>query len=170
VIIRLPHPLIVEWMLWQHAAGRWDRDTIVERVRGVVQFAKEIDGSPVTAQPVDIIRWLARHSDWTESTRASRSSCLQAWFSWLCLMDHRVDNPMNELASPQVPLWRQRDVDVVDRELRLLTTVRAPRVGGGGRSTAAVDQLLDERLEILTSAGPSRSMQCVVGDARRGGD
>jgi site-specific recombinase XerD len=160
VIIRLPHPLIVDWMLWQHAARRSDRDIIVERVRAIMQFANEIDGSPVTAQPIEIVRWLAQHSDWSQSTNATYYGYLQSWFSWLCLMDHRADNPMLELASPQDPMWRNRAVDIVDQELRLLATVRATaRALGGKPTTTAVDQLLDERLDILTEAGTANTEQ-----------
>jgi site-specific recombinase XerD len=103
VLIRLPHPLIVDWMLWQHAAREVDRDIIVERIRAIIQFARELDGSPVTAQPVDISRWLARHGDSSEATKATRQGYLESWFSWLCLMNHRVDNPMHELGSHRDP-------------------------------------------------------------------
>jgi hypothetical protein len=162
VIIRLPHPLIVEWMLWQHATRRSDRDTIVERVRGVMQFANEVDGSPVTAQPADIVRWLDRHGDWSGSDRARHVSCLQSWFSWLCLADHRRDDPMLELVAPPVPTWRHRDLDIVDQELRLLTAVRTTPTLVGRQKTVAVDQLLDERLAILTSAGSPEMVQCAA--------
>jgi hypothetical protein len=160
VIVRLPHPLIVEWMLWQHAVRRSDRDTIVDRVRGIMQFANEVDGSPVTAQPADITQWLDRHGDWSEAVRARHVSYLQSWFSWLCLMDHRSDDPTLRLAASLVPTWCHRNVDIVDQELRLLTTVRAPRSLGGRQTAVAVDQLLDERLAILTSAAASDRVPC----------
>jgi hypothetical protein len=146
VIIRLPDPLIVDWMLWQHAAGRSDRNVIRSRVLGVMQFAREIGASPVTAQTVDIIGWLACHGDRPE-VRAIYFSHLQSWFSWLCQLDHRADNPMFKLAMMSGGI---RDVSVVDQELRLLlAAVRStPRAFGGKPASAVVDRLLDERAAI----------------------
>ena len=42
-----------------------------------------------------------------------------------------------------------RTLDVIDAELRLLVVIRrAAREAGGRPSTAAVDELLDERLSV----------------------
>jgi hypothetical protein len=50
-----------------------------------------------------------------------------------------------------------RALDVIDAELRLLVVIRtAAREAGGQPSTAAVDELLDERL----SARPDRCASC----------
>jgi hypothetical protein len=145
VLIRLPHPLIVEWMLWQHASGRCDRNVVRTRVLGVMQFAREIGASPVTAQTADIVGWLACHGDQPE-VRATYFSYLQSWFSWLCKMEHRADNPMFKLAMMSGGI---RDIGVVDQELRLLSAVRSTRRSFGGMPTSAVvDQLLDERAAI----------------------
>jgi site-specific recombinase XerD len=139
-------------MLWQHAAGRSDRNAIRNRVLGVMRFAHEIDTSPETAQTTDIIGWLACHGDRPEE-RATNFSYLQSWFSWLCRMEHRADNPMFKLAMMSGGI---RDVGAVDQELRLLASVRSTRRSFGGRSTSAVvDQLLDERAAI-TKVNPAR--------------
>jgi hypothetical protein len=48
-----------------------------------------------------------------------------------------------------------RTIETIDRELALIATVRSGiRACGGRPSTAVVDQLLDERLESRTPAGP----------------
>jgi integrase/recombinase XerD len=114
-----PHPLIVDWELWQLAARRSER-TVEERIRVISQFADELGSSPVTAQPIEIVRWLARHSDWSESTNATYHSYLRSWFAWLCIMDHRTDNPMLKLASPRYPDRVARPVSD-DGLIRLLT-------------------------------------------------
>jgi hypothetical protein len=52
-----------------------------------------------------------------------------------------------------------RTLDVIDAELRLLVMIRsAAREAGGQPSTAAVDELLDERL----SARPDQCAPCSV--------
>ena len=111
-----------------------------------MQFAREIGASPVTAQTADIIGWLACHGGRPE-VRATNFSYLQSWFSWLCQMDHRADNPMFKLAMMSGGI---RDIGVVDQELRiLLAAVRStPRAFGGTPASAVVDRLLDERAAI----------------------
>src|SRR5262249_25853441 len=89
-------------MLWQLAARR-SQVTVNERVRVVLQFAEELGASPAYAQPLDIVRWLSRHIEWSGSTAATNHSYLRAWFNWLCVMGHRVDNPMIELPAPKYP-------------------------------------------------------------------
>jgi hypothetical protein len=155
VLIRFPDPLIVEWMLWQHAAGRSDRSLIRNRVLGVMKFAREIGASPVTAQTADVIGWLACHGDGPE-VRATNFSYLQSWFSWLCQMDHRADNPMFKLAMMSGGI---RNVGVVDQELRLLLAAvrKTPRAFGGKPTSAVVDRLLDERAAI-TKYGSGRAL------------
>lgn len=51
-----------------------------------------------------------------------------------------------------------RDLDAIDRELRLLALLRAKTKESGGRpSTRVIDQLLDERQE-LTSRQPASNI------------
>ena len=69
-------------------------NTVTERLRVVVAFRDETAVRPFDAQPIDLIRWLSSHGDWSYSTRATYHSYLRAYYNWLCLMDHRADNPM----------------------------------------------------------------------------
>ncbi|QZH65044.1 hypothetical protein [Mycolicibacterium farcinogenes] len=49
-----------------------------------------------------------------------------------------------------------RDLDVIDRELRLLALLRAKTKESGGRpSTRLIDRLLDERQAVTSQAGAS---------------
>ncbi|AHJ86325.1 integrase [Mycobacterium phage 32HC] len=96
------HPLIEEWELWQYAA-RMSPVTISERIRVITQFAEETGCSPVTAQPMDLLRWIGRHTDWSQSTAATYHSYLRAWFKWLNMMDHRAGDPMLKLPTPKYP-------------------------------------------------------------------
>jgi hypothetical protein len=55
-----------------------------------------------------------------------------------------------------------RTIKDVDAELALVVKVRATaRTFGARPKTDFADQLLDERLEISTAAGPSRTVQCI---------
>jgi hypothetical protein len=56
-----------------------------------------------------------------------------------------------------------RTLDVIDAELRLLVVIRrAVREAGGQPSTAAVDELLDERLSALPDQHLSRAERMPV--------
>jgi integrase/recombinase XerD len=113
-------PLVDEWMLWQTAARR-SEVTVSERVRVIIQFAEECGKPAASAQTADVIRWLARHSEWSASTAATYHSYLRSWFSWLCVMDYRADNPMIKLPAPRYPDRAPRPVSDDDL-VRLLTT------------------------------------------------
>lgn len=113
------HPLIDEWMLWQLAARRSSR-TVDERVRVLNQFISETPGAPLHCGPIDIVRWMSRHSEWGDSTAATYFSYLQSWHKWLCRMDYRADNPMVKLATPKRPERAPRPV-ADDGLIRLLT-------------------------------------------------
>lgn len=115
------HPLLEEWSLWQLAARRSDV-TVSERVRVLSQFAAEIAKPAHTAQPIDVICWLGKHTEWSTSTAATYHSYLRAFFNWLMLMDHRVDNPMIKVAAPKYPERVPRPVS--DDELVQLLTMR----------------------------------------------
>lgn len=114
------YPLLQEWQLWQHAARKSER-TIVERLRVIAMFAEETGCEPARAQAPDIIRWLGRHTDWSQATAATYHSYLRAWFSWLTIMDHRPDNPMVKIGSPRYPDRVPRPVSD-DGLVRLLVT------------------------------------------------
>jgi site-specific recombinase XerD len=113
------YPLLEEWELWQRAARRSEL-TVTERVRVLTQFADECAGPVHGAGPVDIVAWLASHTEWSTSTAATYHCYLRAWFSWLCLMDYRADNPMIKVAAPRYPQRVPRPVSDDDL-IRLLT-------------------------------------------------
>ncbi len=124
VVVAMPsqtaHPLIIDWELSQLAIRRSER-TVSERVRVMNLFARESGYSPVTAQPMQIIRWLGTHPEWSDSTAATYHSYLRSWFKWLCLMDHREDNPMVKVGAPRYPDRIPRPVSD-DSLVRLLLT------------------------------------------------
>ena len=111
-------PLLQEWELWQLAARR-SEITVSERVRVLGAFADESGCSAGRAQPIDIVRWLGAHTEWSVSTAATYHSYLRAWFHWLCLMEYRSDNPMIKLAAPRYPQRVPRPVSDDDL-IRLL--------------------------------------------------
>lgn len=115
----MSHPLIEDWTLWQMAARRSQR-TIDERARVIGQFIDESGVSPLTATPMDIVRWMSSHDEWGPSTAATYFSYMQSWHKWLMLMDHRADNPMIKLVTPRRPERSPRPV-ADDGLLRLLT-------------------------------------------------
>jgi integrase/recombinase XerD len=151
------HPLIEQWQLWQLAARRSDI-TVNERIRVVVLFAEESGCSPVRAQPIEIIRWLASHSEWSVATAATYHSYLRSWFKWLCIMDHRVDDPMVKLASPRYPDRVPRPVSDDDL-VRLLVTPMHHRTrvmvllaALGGLRVAEISRVRGEDVDISRPA------------------
>lgn len=112
-------PLLQEWMLWQLAA-RLSEPTVNERVRVIAQFAVESPNGAAFAQPIDIVRWLAKHTEWSSSTAATYHSYLRAWYNWLAVMDYRANNPMIKIATPRYPERVPRPVS--DDDLVLLLT------------------------------------------------
>lgn len=116
----MPDPLLMEWMLWQNAAKLSD-NTINERIRVLAQFHAENPTGASTATPVDIIRWMAKHSEWSASTAATYHSYLRAWFHWLTIMDYRADNPMVKIASPRYPERVPRPISDTDLVALLCT-------------------------------------------------
>lgn len=116
------HPLVDEWILWQLSARRAMK-TVAERARVIQQFITECGVEPLAVQPMDIVRWMAGHTDdWSESTAATYHSYLCSWHKWLCLTDRRADNPMRKLTSPRRPERAPRPV--ADDSLRTLLTMR----------------------------------------------
>lgn len=113
--------LIAEWEMW-HVAARKSPRTTEERVRVISLFAAETGCNPVAVKAPVIMAWLRDHAnDWSDSTAATYHSYLRAWFKWLTLFDHRIDNPMVKLGSPKYPDRLPRPVPD-DGLLRLLTT------------------------------------------------
>lgn len=110
-----------DWKIWQ-VAQRLSRRTIDERVRVIRLLHAETGIQPTTITAIDIVEWLADHDDdWSDSTAATYTSYLNAWFKWLQITDRRADNPMVKVGIPRVPEREPRpttDADVV----RLLQT------------------------------------------------
>lgn len=115
-----PDPLLQEWLCWQHAA-RLSEVTITERIRVVAQFAQENPTGAFAATSVDIIRWMAKHSEWSAGTAATYHSYIRAWFHWLCVMEYRADDPTIKIASPRYPERVPRPVSDDDLVALLLT-------------------------------------------------
>jgi integrase/recombinase XerD len=116
----MPDPLLQEWMLWQNAA-RLSDTTISERVRVIAQFSVESPTGGALATPIDVVRWMAKHTEWSASTAATYHSYLRAWFNWLSVMDYRADNPMIKIAAPRYPERVPRPVSDDDL-IQMLTT------------------------------------------------
>jgi site-specific recombinase XerD len=113
------HPLIEEWVLYQLSARR-SHKTVHERSRVIQQFLTEMNVHPLTVTAMDIVRWTSSHYEWSLSTASTYHSYLSSWHKWLCLMDHRADNPMRKLTSPRRPERAPRPV-ADDGMITLLT-------------------------------------------------
>lgn len=110
---------LVEWELWQHAQ-RLSRRTISERLRLVRQLHVETRIQPSSIAAIELVRWLASHDEWSDSTTVTYTSYLSAWYKWLQLTDRRVDNPMVKVGRPRSP----------DREPRPIADRDVPRLLG----------------------------------------
>lgn len=111
---------LADWEIWQ-TAQRLSRRTIEERLRVVRQFHVESGVQPVSAEALDVVRWMAGHEGWSDSTTVTYSSYLSAWFRWLNVTDRRSDNPMVKVGTPRAPEREPRPI--ADRDVpRLLST------------------------------------------------
>lgn len=111
---------LTDWEVWQYAS-RKSEVTITERVRVIRQFHLETEVQPARAEALDIVRWLAGHTEWSDSTIATYTSYLNAWFKWLQVQELRLDNPMVKVGSAKYPDRVPRPVDDSDL-VKLLTT------------------------------------------------
>lgn len=98
-----------DWEVWQYAQ-RLSTVTITERLRVLLQFFTDTGTQPIHAQAVDIVRWLADHDDWSDSTAATYTSYLAAWYKWLQIVDRRGDNPMVKVGTPKIPEREPRPI------------------------------------------------------------
>lgn len=77
---------------------------IAERVRIITAFADEQEVQPVSATAMDIMRWLNAHrDDWSDGTACTYFGYLRAWFKWLQVHDHRLDDPTIKVGAPRWP-------------------------------------------------------------------
>lgn len=100
---------LTDWEIWQ-TAQRLSRTTIEERVRVIHKLHAETGIQPQSIEAVDIVRWLAEHDDWSDSTTATYAAYLSAWFKWLQVTDRRIDNPMIKVGTPRQPEREPRPV------------------------------------------------------------
>ena len=96
------YPLIEAWEVWQHAA-RLSHRTIYDRCRTIRHMASETGTDPAAVASLDIVRWYSSHTEWHDSTVHTYHSHLSAWFKWLQLQDHRLDNPLLKVGTPKLP-------------------------------------------------------------------
>lgn len=157
--------------MW-HVAMRKSSRTTRERIRLICAFASETDCNPAAAKPTDVMRWLQTHEDdWSDSTAATYHSYLRAWFKWLVLEEHRIDNPMIKLGTVKYPERVPRPV-ADDALVRLLTTrmhhrtrvmiLLASLAGLRVSEVAKVkgeDFDLDKRIFYVTGKGKKRAAQ-----------
>ena len=107
-------PLHVDqFELWQ-AARRLSPNTISERRRVLHQFHRETRVQPAHAEAIDISRWIAGHTNWSDSTVANYVAYLNAWFKWLIVQELRDDNPMIKVGVPKAPQRLPRPVSTKD--------------------------------------------------------
>lgn len=104
---------LADWEVWQHAK-RLSLVTITERIRVLTQFHDEAQVQPIHAQAVDIVRWIANHNEWSDSTTATYTSYLSSWYRWLQLVDRRADNPMVKVGTTKVPEREPRPIADAD--------------------------------------------------------
>ncbi|MFW0791504.1 tyrosine-type recombinase/integrase [Gordonia sp. CPCC 205333] len=109
-----------DWEVWQHAK-RLSPITITERIRVLRRFHIETGVQPAHADAIDIVRWIAGHDEWSDSTAATYTSYLAAWYNWLQIDDRRADNPMIKVGTPKVPEREPRPIADADVP-RLLAT------------------------------------------------
>lgn len=109
-----------DWVLWMHSR-RMSMTGISERVRILRAFAAEQDVQPASATAMDIMRWLAANQQWSDGTACTYFGYLRAWYKWLQINDHRLDDPTLKAGSPQWPDREPRPVSD-DGVMRLLKT------------------------------------------------
>lgn len=119
------HPLLEEWTVWQQSGRRAPR-TIEERRRVITQYLTQAGVEPLSAQAMDIARWIASHPEWSQSTAATYYSYLMSWHKWLVMMGYRSENPMFKLQTPRRPERCPRPVADTDL-IRLLELRTHPR-------------------------------------------
>jgi integrase/recombinase XerD len=116
------HPLLGEWEAWLRAARR-SPQTIRNRPNVINRFARDLQIDAVSASPNDVVDWFDANPQWETGTVVNYHAAFRAWFSWLQLMDHRIDNPMSKLEAPRRPTAVPRPI--ADQQLaRLLPQQR----------------------------------------------
>lgn len=115
----MPLTHLDDYELWQ-TARRLSPLTIAERSRVLAQFYTDTHVQPAHAESIDIMRWIADHSHWSQSTSCTYYAYLNGWFKWLQGQDLRADNPMAKIGAPKSPERLPRPVS--DADVRALLT------------------------------------------------
>ncbi|AEN79920.3 tyrosine integrase [Mycobacterium phage PhancyPhin] len=102
-----------DWEIWQ-TAQRLSRRTIDERLRVIHLLHVETGEQPISIRATDVVRWIADHEEWSDSTAYTYTSYLSAWFKWLQLTDRREDNPMVKVGAPRLPDRQPRPISDAD--------------------------------------------------------
>lgn len=115
----MPLTHLDDYELWQ-TARRLSPLTIAERSRVLAQFYTDTHVQPAHAESIDIMRWIADHSHWSQATSCTYYAYLNGWFKWLQGQDLRADNPMAKIGAPKSPERLPRPVS--DADVRALLT------------------------------------------------
>ncbi|MDQ2638921.1 MAG: tyrosine-type recombinase/integrase [Actinomycetota bacterium] len=91
-----------EWILWMHSR-RMSATGISERVRIITAFAAHQDVQPASATAIEIQRWIVANPQWSDGTACTYFGYLRAWYKWLQINDHRLDDPTIKVGSPRWP-------------------------------------------------------------------
>lgn len=106
-----------DWALWQ-TARRLSASTIRERVELVRRFHLDTGVQPANAEAIDIMRWMASKTTWSQASSRTFYSYLSSWFTWLQKQEVRPDNPMTKIGAPKQPERAPRPVS--DEDVRTL--------------------------------------------------
>lgn len=112
-VTAMPLTHLDDYELWQ-ASRRLSPLTIAERSRVLAQFHNDTQVQPAHARPVDIMRWITSHADWSASTHCTYYSYLNAWYKFLQAHEYRTDNPMAKIGAPRSPERLPRPVSDAD--------------------------------------------------------
>lgn len=104
--------LLAGWQTWQYAQSL-SRRTVEERTAAVARMAIWCNTPPECVTADQLAAWLAQ-GDWAARTRMTYHSALTAWFHWLQLQEHRLDNPMVKIGKPKRPRSEPRPISSND--------------------------------------------------------
>lgn len=117
--VSMPLTHLDSYELWQ-TARRLSPLTIGERSRVLAQLYTDTHVQPAHAQSIDIMRWMANHTQWSQATACTYYAYLNGWYKWLQGQDIRADNPMAKIGAPKSPERLPRPVS--DADVRSLLT------------------------------------------------
>lgn len=104
--------LLTSWQTWQYAQSL-SRRTVEERSGAVARMSLWCNTPPECVTVDQIAAWLAQ-GEWAASTRTTYYTALTAWFLWLQVQEHRIDNPMVKIGKPKRPRGEPRPISNAD--------------------------------------------------------